>query len=113
MATFALIHGAGDGGWYWHLVAAELRERGHDVVAPDLPEDESAGLPAYADVVVEAIGDLADPVVVAQSFGAFTGPLVCDRVEARLLWQKAGGNAVGRKRLAQELSVFARHDAKK
>ncbi len=33
MATYALIHGAGDVGWYWHLVAAELRNRGHDTVA--------------------------------------------------------------------------------
>jgi hypothetical protein len=40
MSTFALIHGAGDGGWYWHLVAAELRSHGHDVVAPDLPADD-------------------------------------------------------------------------
>ena len=30
MTTFALIHGAGDVGWYWHLVEAELRARGHD-----------------------------------------------------------------------------------
>ena len=37
MATFALIHGGGDVGWYWHLVEAELRERGHGVVTPDLP----------------------------------------------------------------------------
>jgi hypothetical protein len=50
MATFVLIHGAGDVGWYWHLVEAELRERGHDAVAPDLPcEDDSAGLAEYAD----------------------------------------------------------------
>jgi hypothetical protein len=34
MATFALIHGAGDVGWYWHQVEAELRGRGHDIVAP-------------------------------------------------------------------------------
>jgi hypothetical protein len=27
VGTFALIHGAGDVGWYWHLVDAELRER--------------------------------------------------------------------------------------
>ena len=38
MATCALIHGAGDVGWYWHLVAAELRGAGHEV-APDLPCD--------------------------------------------------------------------------
>ena len=36
MATCALIHGAGDVGWYWHLVAAELRGAGHDV-APTCP----------------------------------------------------------------------------
>jgi pimeloyl-ACP methyl ester carboxylesterase len=86
MATFALIHGAGDVGWYWHLVTAQLHERGHDVVAPDLPcDDDSAGLPEYADAVVGAIADLTDLVVVAQSFGGFTAPLVCERVAVKLL----------------------------
>jgi pimeloyl-ACP methyl ester carboxylesterase len=42
MSTFVLIHGAGDSGWYWHLVEAELRARGHDVVAPDLPEERGS-----------------------------------------------------------------------
>jgi pimeloyl-ACP methyl ester carboxylesterase len=47
MATYVLIHGAGDVGWYWHLVERDLRARGHDVVAPNLPcEDDSAGLVA-------------------------------------------------------------------
>lgn len=70
MTTYVLIHGAGDGGWYWHLVDAELRQRGHDVVAPDLPaDDDSAGLPEYADAVLEAIGGRTELVVVAQSFG--------------------------------------------
>jgi pimeloyl-ACP methyl ester carboxylesterase len=86
MATYVLIHGAGDVGWYWHLEEAELRARGHDVVAPDLPcEDDSAGLPDYADAVIEAIGDRTDLVVVAQSLGAFTAPLVCGRVAVDLL----------------------------
>jgi pimeloyl-ACP methyl ester carboxylesterase len=86
MATYALIHGGGDVGWYWHLVETELRERGHDVVAPDLPcEDESAGWPEYADAVVDAIGDRADVVVVAQSFGGFTAPIVCERRPVELL----------------------------
>src|SRR5437773_11027163 len=86
MATFVLIHGAGDVGWYWHLVEAELRQHGHDVVAPDLPcEDDSAGLPEYADAVVEAIGDLIDLIVVAQSLGGFTAPLVCERAPVKLL----------------------------
>jgi pimeloyl-ACP methyl ester carboxylesterase len=86
MSTFVLIHGAGDVGWYWHLVEAELRRRGHDVVAPDLPcDDDAAGLPEYTDAVVEAIGDRTDLVVVAQSLGGFTAPLVCDRVPVKLL----------------------------
>jgi pimeloyl-ACP methyl ester carboxylesterase len=86
MATFALIHGAGDVGWYWHLVEAELRGRGHDVVAPDLPcDDDTAGPVEYADTVVEAIGDRGDLVVAAHSLGGFTAPLVCERVPARLL----------------------------
>jgi hypothetical protein len=31
MATHVLIHGAGDVGWYWHLVEREVRTR-HGVV---------------------------------------------------------------------------------
>jgi pimeloyl-ACP methyl ester carboxylesterase len=91
MATYALIHGAGDVGWYWHLVEAELRRRGHDVVAVDLPvEDDSAGLSNYADVVVDAIAGRRDVVVVAQSFGAYPAPIVCDRVRSTLLVLVAG-----------------------
>ncbi|MFO0584025.1 MAG: alpha/beta hydrolase [Anaeromyxobacter sp.] len=91
MATFVLIHGAGDVGWYWHLVEAELRRRGHDVVAPDLPcEDDAAGLSEYADVVVSAIGARRDLVVVGQSFGSFTAALVCERLPVRLLVLLAG-----------------------
>ena len=81
MATFILIHGAGDVGWYWHLVEADLRRRGHDVVAPDLPCDhDSAGLPEYRDAVVEAIGDRTDLILVGRSLGGFTAPLVCERM---------------------------------
>jgi pimeloyl-ACP methyl ester carboxylesterase len=86
MATFALIHGAGDVGWYWHLVEAALVERGHDVVAPDLPcDDDAAGISEYADTVIEAIGERTELVVVAQSFGGFTAPLVGERVPVKLL----------------------------
>ncbi|MDP9848611.1 alpha/beta hydrolase [Streptosporangium lutulentum] len=84
--TYVLIPGAASGSWYWHLTAAELRARGHDVVAPDLPcDDDSAGLSEYADVVVEAVGDRTGLVVVAQSFGGFTAPLVCERIPVELL----------------------------
>jgi pimeloyl-ACP methyl ester carboxylesterase len=86
MATFVLIHGAGGDSWHWHLVVPELRARGHEVVAVDLPcEDDSAGLPEYADAVVEAIGDRTDLVLVAQSMAGFTAPLVCERMPVDLM----------------------------
>jgi pimeloyl-ACP methyl ester carboxylesterase len=91
MATYVLIHGAGDSAFYWHLVAPELRRRGHEVVAMDLPcDDGSAGLSEYTDTVVEAIGGRADLVLVAQSFGAFTAPLVCARLPVDLMVLVAG-----------------------
>lgn len=91
MATFALIHGGGDVGWYWHLVEAELHQRMHQVVAPDLPcDDQSAGLREYADTVVDAVGDRKDVIVVGQSYGAFTAPIVADRLGAEGLVLVAG-----------------------
>ena len=80
MSTFALIHGGGTDGRHFHLVAAELRARGHDVVAPDLPGDPAATLDDYADAVIEAIGARTHVVVVGHSFGAFTAPLVAARL---------------------------------
>lgn len=65
MSTFALVHGGGGSGWDWHLVAAELRDRGHGAVAVDLPiEDRLAGWGEYADTVVHALGNRRDVVVV-------------------------------------------------
>jgi pimeloyl-ACP methyl ester carboxylesterase len=86
MATYVLIHGAGSDSWYWHRVVPLLRERGHDIVAPDLPcDDDAAGLAEYTDAVVEAVGARRDLVVVAQSMAGFTAPLVCERIPVRLL----------------------------
>ena len=91
MSTFAFIHGAGDVGWYWHLVERDLRAHGHVTVAPDLPvEDDQAGLGDYAEVVIEAIRGRSDAVVVAQSFGGYVAPLVAERVNARLIVLVAG-----------------------
>jgi pimeloyl-ACP methyl ester carboxylesterase len=85
-STYVTVHGAGGSAWEWHLVAAELQERGHDVVAVDLPcEDERAGWSEYADAVVEAVGDRPNLVVVAHSLGAFTAPIVCTRLPVDLL----------------------------
>lgn len=91
MSTFVLIHGGGDVGWSWHLVAAELRARGHEVFAPDLPADDNAlTLDDYADAVVALVGERPELVVVGHSFGAFTAPLVADRLSADLLVLAAG-----------------------
>lgn len=97
MATYAIVHGAGDVGASWDLVAERLRARGHRVVAPDLPcEDESATFGDYAAVVAEAVREVwqgsngARPardqlVVVAHSLGGFTAPRVCELLPVDLL----------------------------
>lgn len=86
MTTFVLIPGAGSDSWYWHLVAPELSSAGHDVVAVDLPcDDDSATFTDYAETVVNVVGDLTELVLVAQSLGGFTAPLVCDRIPVRMI----------------------------
>lgn len=85
MTTFALIHGAGDGGWAWHLVQRGLQDRGHTAVAPDLPTDrDDATWEDCVDVVVQAVRGARDVVVVGQSAGGFVVPLVADRLGATL-----------------------------
>jgi pimeloyl-ACP methyl ester carboxylesterase len=84
--TFVLIPGAGGDAWFWHRLVAELESRGHGAVPVELPSgDDSAGLDAYADTVVAAIGTRSPVVLVAQSMGALTAPLVCARVPVDLL----------------------------
>lgn len=86
MALFILVHGAGDTGWSWHRLAAVLRERGHEVIAPDLPgDDESLTLTDYADAVVAAADARRGGVVVGHSFGGFTAPIVAKRLAADVL----------------------------
>ncbi len=86
MSTFILVPGAGGSAWYWHRVVPLLRDAGHQAIAVDLPgDDESAGLPEYARLVTKAIGDRDDVVLVAQSLGAFTAPMVAAAVPVRSL----------------------------
>jgi pimeloyl-ACP methyl ester carboxylesterase len=55
-------------------------------VAVDLPcDNDAAGLQDYADTVVQAAGNRRGVILVAQSLGGFTAPLVCDRLDAKLL----------------------------
>lgn len=87
MTTYALLPGAGGAAWYWHRVAPLLEAAGHQAVAIELPAaDARAGLAEYADVAVAALVGCPGPVVVvAQSMGAFTAPLVAARVAGTVL----------------------------
>ena len=84
--TFVLIPGSGGVAWYWHLVVPLLEQAGHEAIAVDLPgDDEAAGLPEYTQLVLDAIGEREDVVLVAQSLGGFTAPLVAAKVAVREL----------------------------
>lgn len=90
MSTYLLIPGAGGRASYWHLVASRLHAEGHTVVAPDLPAaDPEAGLAAYvaaAEFALDGDGGAGDLVVVGQSLGAFTAPVIAaDRHAAALV----------------------------
>src|SRR5215210_5279996 len=81
-ATYVLVPGAGGDSFYWHLVAPILRDAGHEVLTPDLPAgDDHAGLAAYADAIAAAGRGARDVVLVAQSMGAFSAPMACDRLD--------------------------------
>jgi pimeloyl-ACP methyl ester carboxylesterase len=118
MASFVLIPGAGGMAWYWHRVTPLLQTAGHEVIAVELPGDDSkAGLRAFADRVVEAIAARSNIVLVAQSLGGFTAPLVCERVAVKQLilnamipnpgesagaWGEATGSSKARLKAARE-----------
>jgi len=72
--------------WYWHRVVPLIEREQLEAVAVDLPgDDATVGLDQYADLVTEAIGEHPNVVLVAQSLGGFTAPLVCARVAVRSL----------------------------
>ncbi|KAA0219409.1 MAG: alpha/beta hydrolase [Lautropia sp.] len=86
--TFVLIPGAGGSAWYWHLVVPKLQQRGYSAIPVALPAaDDSAGLADYATAVVRTVGkrNSSRLVLVAQSLGGFTAPLVCEQLPVSLL----------------------------
>ena len=92
MTTFLLLPGAGGDPAYWDVLAPELDRLGHLPVPVDLPQhDEASGWADLTDVAVATLHRAAGPaergdlVVVAQSMGAYVGPLVCEREPVRLL----------------------------
>ena len=86
MTRYVLIPGAGGAAWYFSRVVPMLEASGHEAVAVDLPgDDDTAGLPEYTQRAVDAAQGADDVVLVAQSLGGFTAPLVCRRIPVRSL----------------------------
>ena len=119
MAFFLLLPGAGGAAFYWHDVVPSLEAAGHDAVAVDFPsEDEHAGLPEYAAIAVAAARGRSDVVLVAQSMGGFTAPVVAKQLPVRRMvfvnamiprpgetpgdWGEHTGSAEPRRRRAEE-----------
>ena len=86
-----LLPGAGGVATYWSRVVPRLAAAGHEVHAVDLPgDDPAAGLPAYAERALAAIGGDPNTVLVAQSMGGFTAAMVAARTPlARLIFVNA------------------------
>jgi pimeloyl-ACP methyl ester carboxylesterase len=85
--TYALIPGAGGSAWFWHRVTPLLTATGAAVIPVGLPaDDDAADLFTYADVVTDAVAEVSGPLVlVGQSMGAFTAPIVATRVPTALI----------------------------
>lgn len=86
LTTFILIPGAGSDPRVYEPAIDELRGLGHDALAPPLPLDDPDAHPSdHARAVASATPRNGEVVVVAQSLGAFAGPLLAEEVDASLL----------------------------
>jgi len=83
VTDFVLIPGAGGHAGYWSRLVPLLERLGHRPIAVDIRQDDPAlGLPEYADVVRAAAAGASTPVVVGQSLGGFTAPMVATDLAA-------------------------------
>jgi len=87
MSRFVLIHGAWHGAWCWERVLPLLRERGHSVIAPDLPAHGADAtrswrvtLGSYARRVCEAARASGGPAI---AVGHSMGGVVISEAAAR------------------------------
>jgi len=92
MATFVLVHGAWQGAWCWSQVVPQLENRGHQVLALDLPghgEDptppEQVGLQDYVQAIIRGVEKLdAPPIVVGHSMGAVVVAQTAEKIPDRI-----------------------------
>jgi pimeloyl-ACP methyl ester carboxylesterase len=81
-----LVHRSYHGAWCWDLLTPELEALGHRAVAVELPiTDSTAAGEAYADVVVDALRDTADPILVGHSMAGLVIPIAAARHPVRRL----------------------------
>jgi pimeloyl-ACP methyl ester carboxylesterase len=73
VTTFVLVHGAWHGSWAWDDLNPHLVDRGHTVVAVDLPlADPDARFEDYANVILRATEGHDDVVLVGHSLGGMS-----------------------------------------
>jgi pimeloyl-ACP methyl ester carboxylesterase len=97
MAAFVLVHGAAHGARAWDLVKSQLEQRRHSVVTPELPAGEpDASATRYAEVIVTAIPEEEEPIVVAHSASGWFLPLVASlRPVRRIVFLAAAVPKIG------------------
>jgi pimeloyl-ACP methyl ester carboxylesterase len=78
--SFVLVPGAGGNAGFWQLVEPLLHKAGYHSVAMSLPNWPGATFADQADAIVAAAEASAVITLVAQSMGAFSAPLACDRL---------------------------------
>ena len=78
--SFVMVPGAGGNAGYWQRIEPLLQQAGYDSVAVSLPNWPGATFADHADAIVAAAGKPDTVTLVAQSMGAFSAPLTCDRL---------------------------------
>jgi pimeloyl-ACP methyl ester carboxylesterase len=78
--SFVLVPGAGGNAGYWQFVEPLIQQAGFNSVAVSLPNWPGATFADHADAIVAAAGSAEEITLVAQSLGAFSAPLTCDRL---------------------------------
>jgi pimeloyl-ACP methyl ester carboxylesterase len=78
--NFALVPGAGGNAGFWQRVQPLLHKAGYHSVAVSLPNWAGATFADHADAIVAAAEASTEITLVAQSMGAFSAPLACDRL---------------------------------
>jgi pimeloyl-ACP methyl ester carboxylesterase len=78
--SFVLVPGAGGNAGFWRLVEPLLHKADYHSVAVALPNWPGATLADQADAIVAAAEASTEITLVAQSMGAFSAPLACDRL---------------------------------